>query len=111
MLTAIDRVHLKKGPWITNDGYEYNAVLIAAGVVLAEIGPGPMSLDAAFGDRLHRTRWAIAALITGATGAVGVQRYARRLAANSGQTEDSGGATPAAVHPSTTSRKQQAMAA
>src|SRR5438270_999598 len=29
MLTAINRVHLKNGPWVSNGGYEYNAVLIA----------------------------------------------------------------------------------
>src|SRR5436305_12221204 len=26
MLTAIHRVHLKNGPWVTSGGYEYNAV-------------------------------------------------------------------------------------
>ena len=25
MLTAINRVHLKNGPWATNGGYEYNS--------------------------------------------------------------------------------------
>src|ERR1700737_568992 len=28
MLTAINRVHLKNGPWVSNGGYEYNLVLI-----------------------------------------------------------------------------------
>jgi uncharacterized membrane protein YphA (DoxX/SURF4 family) len=56
MLTAIDRVHLKKGPWITNGGYEYNVVLIAAGLLLAEISPEPISFDAPLGDRLDGTR-------------------------------------------------------
>jgi putative oxidoreductase len=27
MLTAIHRMHLKSGPWVTNQGYEYNLVL------------------------------------------------------------------------------------
>src|SRR5947209_9328224 len=49
MLTAIHRVHLKNGPWISNGGYEYNAVLIAAVIALVEVGPGPVSLDAALG--------------------------------------------------------------
>lgn len=112
MLTAIDRVHLKKGPWITNDGYEYNAVLIAAGLALADIGPGPISLDAALGDRLHGTRWAMAALITGATGAAVVELLARRLAAKSRLSDDSGDATPpAAAQPSTTAGEQQTLAA
>jgi putative oxidoreductase len=46
MLTAIHRVHLKNGPWVFNGGYEYNAVLIAAVLALAESGPGKLSLDA-----------------------------------------------------------------
>ena len=49
MLTAIHRVHLKNGPWVTNGGYEYNAVLIAAVLALAEVGPGELSLDHALG--------------------------------------------------------------
>src|SRR5580704_65081 len=40
MLTAINRVHLKNGPWVTNGGYEYNIVLIAAVIALTEVGPG-----------------------------------------------------------------------
>jgi len=44
MLTAIHRVHLKNGPWSSNGGYEYNAVLIAAVLVLAEVGPGDLVL-------------------------------------------------------------------
>ncbi len=36
MLTAIDTVHLKNGPWSSNGGYEYNVVLIAAVLALVE---------------------------------------------------------------------------
>ena len=54
MLTAINRVHLKNGPWLTNGGYEYNAVLIAAVLVLAEVGPGELSLDHALGPGADR---------------------------------------------------------
>jgi putative oxidoreductase len=68
MLTAINRVHLKNGPWITKGGYEYNVVLIAAVLALAETGPGPLSVD---GDRFHGSRWATLALLLGALGAVG----------------------------------------
>ena len=49
MLTAIDRVHFKNGPWVTNGGYEYNLVLIAAALAVAETGPGPLSVDHALG--------------------------------------------------------------
>ena len=46
MVTAIRKVHLNAGPWATNGGWEYNAVLIAAMALLAEAGPGPLSVDA-----------------------------------------------------------------
>src|ERR1700676_1406681 len=62
MLTAIHRAHLKNGPWLTNGGYEYNVVLIAAVLALAEIGPGELSLDAALGREHSGPGWALAAL-------------------------------------------------
>ena len=71
MLTAINRVHLQNGPWITNGGYEYNAVLIAAALALAELGPGPISLDAALGTERSGVPWAVAALALATAGAVG----------------------------------------
>jgi putative oxidoreductase len=71
MLTAIHRVHAKNGPWVTNGGYEYNLVLIAAALALAEVGPGPLSLDAARGRERSGSHWALAALAAGAVGALG----------------------------------------
>jgi putative oxidoreductase len=71
MLTAIHRVHAKNGPWVTNGGYEYNLVLIAAALALAEVGPGPLSLDAARGHERSGSHWAFAALAAGAVGALG----------------------------------------
>src|ERR1039458_3355626 len=49
MLTAIHRVHGPEGPWLTDGGYEYNLVLIAAALALVEGGPGGLSLDGALG--------------------------------------------------------------
>lgn len=46
MITAIRKVHLKNGPWIMNQGYEYNLVLIAALLAIVDGGPGPISVDA-----------------------------------------------------------------
>jgi len=43
MITAIRKVHLPNGPWAAKGGWEYNAVLIAALVALAETGPGVLS--------------------------------------------------------------------
>lgn len=76
MLTAISRVHLKNGPWITNQGYEYNVVVIAAALALAEAGPGRPSIDAALGDGLHGPGWALLALAGGVAGAAGAHLYA-----------------------------------
>ncbi len=73
MLTAIDTVHGRNGPWITDGGYEYNAVLIAAAIALVEVGPGPLSLDAARGKQRSGSLWALGALAAGALGALGVR--------------------------------------
>ncbi|HEY8626228.1 MAG TPA: DoxX family protein, partial [Solirubrobacteraceae bacterium] len=67
MLTAINRVHLKNGPWAADGGYEYNVVLIAAALTLAEVGPGEPSL----GPDWHGPNAAFAALAMGIAGAAG----------------------------------------
>jgi putative oxidoreductase len=46
MITAIRTVHGKNGPWNTDGGYEYNAVLLAAVFALTAEGPGSYSVDA-----------------------------------------------------------------
>jgi putative oxidoreductase len=76
MLTAINRVHLKAGPWASNGGYEYNLVLIFAVLALTETGPGELSLDAALGREKRGTGWALAAAGAGVAGAVGVHLLA-----------------------------------
>src|SRR3954447_18723322 len=49
MIVAISTVHAKNGPWVTDGGWEYNAVLIAIAFCLAGAGPGEISLDDLFG--------------------------------------------------------------
>jgi putative oxidoreductase len=71
MLTAIKTVHGKNGPWASNGGYEYNAVLIGAVLTLAELGPGPISIDALRGRERSGAGWALAAAGAGAIGALG----------------------------------------
>jgi putative oxidoreductase len=71
MLTAINRVHLKNGPWVTNQGYEYNLVLIAATLALTETGPGSPSIDDAVGAKWHGPKWAFRSLALGIIGAIG----------------------------------------
>jgi putative oxidoreductase len=80
-LTAIHRVHLRNGPWITKGGYEYNLVLIAAALSLAEDGPGRPSLDTALGIERKGFRWALAAAAAAALGALGAHQLAEREAA------------------------------
>jgi putative oxidoreductase len=72
MATAIDRVHWAKGPWVTNGGYEYNLVLIAAVLGLAETGPGAFAL----GRGRAGSGWALAALAAGLAGAAGTRYLA-----------------------------------
>jgi putative oxidoreductase len=76
MLTAIHRVHLKNGPWVTDQGYEYNLVLIAAAAALAETGPGSPSIDSARGSQMHGPKWAALSLLLGALGALGAKAVA-----------------------------------
>ena len=68
MVAAILAVHAKNGIWNTNQGYEFNLVLIAAVFALAGIGAGAWSLDSAFGLDLHGVIWALAALAAGLIG-------------------------------------------
>jgi putative oxidoreductase len=89
MLTAINRVHLKNGPWSTNGGYEYNLVLIAAVLALAEVGPGELSVDSALGNERKGPGWALAALGAGVIGAVGAH-----LAAGPAPVEPTASAPP-----------------
>jgi putative oxidoreductase len=70
MIAAVISVHARNGIWNTNQGYEFNAVMIAAAFALAGIGTGSWSLDNAFGFDLHGTIWAIAALAAGIVGGV-----------------------------------------
>jgi putative oxidoreductase len=79
MLTAINRVHLKNGPWAQGGGYEYNVVLIAAALTLAEVGPGKLSIDAAAGHERSGPWWALGALAAGAAGAAGAHLLAQSM--------------------------------
>ncbi len=102
MLTAIHRVHWKNGPWVTGGGYEYNVVLIAAALALAEVGPGELSLDHALGSERSGPAWALLAAAIGAAGAVGAHRLAAAYpapppAASEAQPSDATSATAPAT--------------
>ena len=66
MVTAIGKVHADKGVWVTNGGWEYNAVLIASLLALTDAGPGNLSIDAALDSEHTGSKWALAALAVGA---------------------------------------------
>jgi putative oxidoreductase len=98
MITAISTVHAKNGPWAGDGGYEYNLVLIAIVLALAETGPGPLSLDARRGHERSGTHWAVAALAAGALGAFGTKKAAAAEPAPIAAPESNGaGAGPVAV--------------
>ena len=80
MIVAIRKVHLPNGPWAANGGWEYNAVLIAALALLAEQGPGPISLDAALGMEKKGVGWGLGALALGAGASVAAVELGRRSA-------------------------------
>jgi putative oxidoreductase len=77
MITAIRTVHWKNGPWVTNGGYEYNLVLIAAVATLVEAGPGCLSLDHVRGEK-KGLGWAAFAVAAGVAGSFAVTKLAAR---------------------------------
>jgi putative oxidoreductase len=77
MITAIRTVHLDKGPWVSQGGYEYNLVLIASLLALAEAGPGCISFDHVAGREMSGLPWALGALVVGAAGSELVLRSSR----------------------------------
>lgn len=44
MLVAIFTVHGKNGYWVTQNGFEYNLILIAVAIGIALVGPGAYSI-------------------------------------------------------------------
>jgi putative oxidoreductase len=99
MFTAIHKVHLAKGPWNTNGGYEYNVVLIAALLALVEAGPGSPSVDAARGQELNGPGWALAALLLAAAGAAGAHVAAEAASPGPEQAPTEPATEPAASEP------------
>ncbi len=78
---AIERVHLKNGPWVADGGYEYNLALIAAVFAVSAAGPGALSLDGALGTERRGAGIALAQLAAGTAAAVPVIARAREASA------------------------------
>jgi putative oxidoreductase len=79
MLVAAVSVHVKKGFFVSNGGYEYTLVLGAAALALAFTGPGALSLDQALGISWSGEKWGLGALAAGLTGGA-VPLIARKTA-------------------------------
>jgi putative oxidoreductase len=78
MSQAIETVHKEKGFFVTEGGYEYNLALAAAALMLADVGPGPISLDRVLGTEVKGPLIALAALGAGLAG----PRLLQKLAAS-----------------------------
>lgn len=78
MTTAIITVTFKNGPWVTNNGYEYNLVLMAVAFALAGVGAGKFSLDRAFNFDFGGAKWAFFALVAGVAGGYAAVAAGRR---------------------------------
>jgi putative oxidoreductase len=71
MVTAIGSVHLPKGYWNSNGGYELNLLIIAVVTALAFTGPGAYALQpAAFVD-VEAWKLGLGALVLGLLGGGG----------------------------------------
>jgi putative oxidoreductase len=99
MLTAIYRVHLKNGPWVSNQGYEYNLVLIMAAALVAELGPGPVSVDHLLGTERSGPGWGLAALAMGGASAFAVHQLSESAPEAPAAPEPMEAATAAASPP------------
>ena len=73
MTVAIKTVHAPKGPWVTEGGYEYAAVMMATVFAITAAGPGALSID----RRSWGTGWALAQLAAGVAGGLGMVKYAQ----------------------------------
>ena len=79
MLVAAVSVHIEKGFFAHNGGYEYTLVLAGAAVALAFTGPGAFSLDQALGISWSGDAWGLASLAAGLIGGA-VPLLARKTA-------------------------------
>jgi putative oxidoreductase len=80
MTTAIRHVHAPKGPWATEGGWEYNAVVTAATLAVVEAGPGALSLDHLLGTERSGTGVMLAAAAAGVAGSFAASEMAKRRA-------------------------------
>ena len=90
MVTAIRRVLLEHGPWITQGGYEYALTIIAATAAITEHGPGRPSVDAVLLPRMKGPRLAAGQIAAALATSYLLDRLSKR--------EVDGGPTARPVH-------------
>jgi len=78
-------VHLGKGYFGTNGGYEYPLLLAVAALTLVFTGPGRFSIDALTGREYAGLGWGLAALVVGLLG--GTLQLASRRSSPAAQTK------------------------
>ena len=81
MVTAVRKVHWKNGFWNSKGGYEFNTVLISVVTAIAIEGPGPLSIDAAFGKKRWGLLGGLFAVVGGIAGSLASVAFGRRAAA------------------------------
>lgn len=100
MSTAIRKVHGRNGVWNGKGGFEYNAVVIASVVAIAEAGPGRISLDHSLGVERTGVRWGLAALGLGVASSLVTIELGRRAAEHTTMPTPAAAADAAASRPS-----------
>jgi putative oxidoreductase len=70
MIVAIVSVHLEKGFFTQNGGYEFPLLIGAVALGVAFTGPGRLSVDAAVGLSFGGARWGLLALALSVFGAL-----------------------------------------
>jgi putative oxidoreductase len=85
MTVAVLSVHLPKGFFVHNGGYEYNLVLSVAALTPVFAGPGPLSVDAYLNYSHSGAVWGLAAFVVGVVGGM-VALLERKAAPNVGST-------------------------
>jgi putative oxidoreductase len=78
MMVAAVSVHWRNGFFITEGGYEFNAVFGAAALTIAFTGPGTYSLDSVLGWPTGGEVWGLAAFVVAVIGAGGQLAQRRR---------------------------------
>jgi putative oxidoreductase len=86
MIVAVFSVHLPKGFFVHNGGYEYNLILSFAALTPVFTGPGSLSVDAFLNQSHSGTMWGLAAFVAGVVG--GMVALVERKAAPSVGAED-----------------------